>query len=161
MVDRNFLTNKIQRAEHRNSNSTLKQFSPEDNHLQTKEENELSHDWVEKINGNYKETLTCGDRVYYIDLQAKGSKIWRTGIILQRKKDYEYSNGIKRAHGYHINDIKNCTTVSSTRQDIRKYKHTKVEWKLLEKANKHLAEMRREFMKNENFQDPRHSKEFT
>ena len=159
LVDRNFLTNKIQRWEHRNSNPTLKQFSTGDNHPQTKEENELLQDWVKKINGNYKETLTCGDRVYYIDhLTTKGSKRWRTGIILQRKKDYEYFNGIKREHGYDIYDIENCTTVSRTRQDIRKYKHTKVEWKLLEKANKHLAKMRREFMKNENFKDPRMEK---
>jgi hypothetical protein len=45
----------------------MKPFSREDRHAQTKEENELSHDWVEKINGSYGEPLTCGDRIYYID----------------------------------------------------------------------------------------------
>ena len=42
-------------------------------------------------------------------------------------------------------------TVSRTRQDIRKYKDTKIERQILERANKHLADMRREFMKNERF----------
>ena len=50
-------------------------------------------------------------------------------------------------------DIKNCTTVSRTRQDIRKYKHTKIEREILERANKHLAEMRREFLKSD-FHNP-------
>ena len=66
-----------------------------------------------------------------------------------------YSSGIKRSHGYDIYDIKNCTTVSRTRQDIRKYKHTKIEREILERANKHLSDMRREFLKNDDFQNPR------
>merc|ERR1712030_76112 len=33
--------------------------------------------------------------------------------------------------------------------DIRKYKHTKIEREILERANKHLAEMRREFIKSD------------
>ena len=102
--------------------------------------------------------MTCGDRVYYLDHQAKGSDRWRRGIILQRKADYVYSSGIYRSHGYDIYDIKNCTTVSRTRQDIRKYKHTKIEREILERDNKHLAEMRREFLKNNNFQNPRMEK---
>ena len=35
------------------------------------------------------------------------------------------------------------------RNDIRKYKHTKIEREILERANKHLAEMRREFLKSD------------
>ena len=40
-------------------------------------------------------------------------------------------------------------TVSRTRNDIRKYKHTKIEREILERANKHLAEMTREFLKSD------------
>ena len=127
----------------------------EDTHEQTKEENAKSRNWVETINGNYGETLTCGDRVYYIDPQEKGAKRWRKGIILQRKADYVYKSGIRRSHGYDIYDIENCTTVSRTRHDIRKYKHTKIERTILERANKHLAEMREEFLKNDGFQNSR------
>jgi hypothetical protein len=148
----------LQRAELRNSNPTLKPFTNEDRHTQTKEDNELSNDWVEKINGSYGAPLTCGDRVYYVDFQARGSNRWRRGIVLQRKADYVYSSGIHRSHGYDMYDIKNCTTVSRTRQDIHKYKHTKIEREILERANKHLAEMRREFLKNDDFQNPRMEK---
>ena len=66
-----------------------------------------------------------------------------------------YSSGVRRSHGYDIYDIKNCTTVSRTRQDIRKYKHTKIEREILERANRHLAEMREEFLKNDRFQNSR------
>ncbi len=120
-----------------------------DHHPQTREGNELSKNWVEKINGKYDESLTCGDRVYYVDYQARGSNRWRKGIILKRKTDYKMSSGIYRAHGYDIYDIENCTTISRTRHDIRKFKHTKVERHILERANKHLAEMRREFLKSD------------
>ena len=137
LVDRKWLTDRKQSAELRNLNPTLKSFTPVDRHPQTKEENKLSHDWVEKVNGSYGEQLTCGDRVYYLDHQASGSHRWRMGMILQRKADYVHSSGIMRSHGYHIYDIDNCTTVSRTRQDIRKYKHTKVERKILERAKKH------------------------
>ena len=157
LVERKYLSDKIQRAELRNSNPTLKPFNKEDRHIQTKKDNELSNDWVEKINGSYGEPLTCGDRVYYIDHQASGSNRWRRGIVLQRKQDYVYSTGIHRSHGYDLYDIKNCTTVSRTRQDIRKYKHTKIEREILERANKHLADMRREFLKSD-FQNPRMEK---
>ena len=127
----------------------MKPYSKEDRHRQTKEENDLSSDWVEKVNGAYNAPLTCGDRVYYIDYQATGCNRWRRAIVLQRKQDYVYSTGIHRSHGYDLYDIKNCTTVSRTRSDIRKYKHTKIEREILERANKHLAEMRREFLKSD------------
>ena len=91
--------------------------------------------------------------MYYVNHQATGSNRWRKGIVLQRKRDYIYSTGIHRSHGYDLYDIKNCTTVSRTRQDIRKYKHTKIEREILERANKHLADMRREFLKSD-FQNP-------
>ena len=94
LIDRELLTDKVQRAEHRGSNPKLKPFTPEDKHAPTQEENDLSADWVEKINGevNMAEELTCGDRVYYVDHQAavKGPGRWRTGIIIKRKRDYAY-----------------------------------------------------------------------
>ena len=52
LVERKYMSDKIQRAEYRNSNPTLKPFSNEDRHQQTKEDNELSKGWVEKINGS-------------------------------------------------------------------------------------------------------------
>ena len=52
LIERKWLSNKKQRAEPRNSNPTMKPFSLEDRHTQTKEEYDLSHDWVEKINGS-------------------------------------------------------------------------------------------------------------
>ena len=107
--------------------------------------------WVEKVHANPTEELTCGDRVYYVDHQAKGYGRWRTGLILQRKQDYEYSSGIRRAHGYDIYNIENCTIVSKTRPDIRKFKHTKAERKILEVAHKHLSEMIKEFMRDDTF----------
>merc|ERR1712030_91632 len=100
LVDIKYTTDKLQRSEVRNSNPTLKPFSKEDRHRPTKEENELSSDWVEKVNGSYNANLTCGDRVYYIDHQASASTRWRKAIVLQRKKDYIYSTGIRRSHGY-------------------------------------------------------------
>ena len=90
LIDRKWLSNKKQREQLRNSNPTMKPFSREDRHAQTKKENDLSHNWVEKINGSYGEPLTCSDRVYYIDHQARGSYGWRRGIVLQRKANYIY-----------------------------------------------------------------------
>ena len=143
----------MQRAEHTGSNPEARQFTPEDKHIPTKEENDLSKTWVEKINGNVTEDLTCGDRVYYIDHQraVKGPRRWRTGIIIKRKQDYKYSTGIRKSHGYNIYDVENCTTVTRTRNDIRKYKHTKIERQLLESAHSHIKAMREEFMKNDRF----------
>ena len=48
--------------------------------------NNISKQWVEKIyQRDYKETLTCGDRVYYVDHpRLKGIHKWRTGIIIKR-----------------------------------------------------------------------------
>ena len=85
---------------------------------------------------------------------VKGAKRWRPGVILKRKSDYEYSTVVRASHGYDIYDIENCTTVSRTRADIKKYKHMKIECKLLEKAHEHLGAMRREFQKNNDFQNP-------
>ena len=71
LVDRQLMTEKVQRAEHTGSNPEAKAFTPEDKHSPTQEENDFSADWVEKINGevNMADELTCGDRVYYIDHQ--------------------------------------------------------------------------------------------
>merc|ERR1712015_316052 len=83
LVERKYVSDKIQRAELRNSNPTLKPFSKVDKHAQTKADNELSTEWVEKINGSYGAPLTCGDRVFYIDHQACASERWRKAIVLQ------------------------------------------------------------------------------
>ena len=104
--------------------------------------------------------LTCGDRVFYVDHAAHGSERWRKALVLQRKQDYVYHSGIYRSHGYDLYDVKNCTTVSRTRQDIRKYKHTKIERELLVKANKHLEELNREFLKSD-FYNPNDNKPST
>ena len=77
--------------------------------------------------------------------------------MLQRKQDYVYHSGIYRSHGYDLYDVKNCTTVSRTRQDIRKYKHTKIERKILENIHKHLNELNREFLKSD-FYNPNDNK---
>jgi hypothetical protein len=118
LVDRKYLSDKKQRSEVRNTNPILKPHSKEDRHIPTEEENDLSNDLVEKVSGSYNATLTCGDRVFYIDHQANGSNRWRKGIILQRKKDYTYSTGIYRSHGYDIYDIKNCTTENKERNQL-------------------------------------------
>ena len=47
-----------------------KETNSSDKHQPTREENDISSDWVEKVDGNYKETLTCGDRVFYIGYQV-------------------------------------------------------------------------------------------
>ena len=122
----------------------------------TKEENNLSKDWEEPASTiNPTSKLSCGDRVFYIDFQVgKGPRKWKPGIIIQRKKEYNYSTGIRESHRFDIYDIQNCTYVTRTRKDIRKYKHTKVERKIMDRANKHLAEMREEFMKNKRFIGP-------
>ena len=97
-----------------------------DNHQMTQNERVLSKDWVEKITFRPNNLLSCGDRVFFLDHYSKGYDRWRIGIILSRKTDYDYTDGIRTPHGYDIYDIENCTTVSRTRADIRKYKHTKV-----------------------------------
>ena len=91
LISREVLSERKQRAEHTGSNPEARPFTPEDQHTPTQEENDLSADWVEKINGEVSvstDELTCGDRVYYIDHQkaAKGPGRWRTGVIIKRKK---------------------------------------------------------------------------
>ena len=152
LVDRKILGEQLTRAEFRNTNPRKKALSPEDTHPPTKEENNISKDWVEKVNqGDYKETLTCGDRVYYVDHpRAKGLHKWRSGIIIKRKPDCEYYSGPRASNGYEIWDVEKCTTVSRTRAHIRKFKHTKVERELLEGVHKHIEAMRKEYFKPEN-----------
>ena len=57
LVERKYVSEKLQRAQVRNSNPTLKPFSNKDRHTPTKEENELSSDWVEKVSGSYAAPL--------------------------------------------------------------------------------------------------------
>ena len=154
LVSREWLTEKVNAKEnplptHPDNNTT----NGEDNHAQTDMERIQSKDWVEKIQARPTQQLSIGDRVYFVAHHTKGYNRWRTGIILDRKSDYEYSTGTRRSHGYILYDIENCTTVSRTRADIRKYKNSKVERKLLETAQKHLQGMREEFFKNERFRN--------
>ena len=116
-------------------------------------ENSESQDWEESTSElNPKQTLNCGDRVFYIDFTLrKGPRRWRAGIIIQRKQEYYYSHGRREAHGYDIYDVENCTHVTRTRKDIRKYKPGKMERKVMEQINKNLGEIRTEFYKNEKF----------
>ena len=95
--------------------------------------------------------MTCGDRVYYVDHpRLRGMHKWRTGVIIKRKPGCDYYSGPQASNGYDIWDVEKCTTVSRTRQHIRKYKHTKAERELVEGFHKHLDAMRREFHKPEN-----------
>ena len=71
-----------------------------------------------ELDRSFTIVLVIIDKIYYIDHQASGSNRWRKGIVLQRKKDYIYSTGIHRSHGYDLYDIRNCTTVSRPRGDI-------------------------------------------
>ena len=88
-----------------------------------------------------------------MDHHTKGWNKWRRGIIVNKKADFEYAAGPVRAHGYVIYDIKNCTTVTRTRHDIRLYKHSKVERELLETARKHLKAMIEQFHKKDSFRN--------
>ena len=107
---------------------------------------------MEKVHqGDYKEELSSGDRVYYVDHpRSKGVHKWRPGVIIKRKPDCEYHSGPQASHGYDIWDVEKCTTVSRTRQHIRKYKHNKVERNLMKAAHEHIKAMRREYFKPEN-----------
>ena len=152
LVDRKIQGEQLTRSEFRNTNPRKEALNSEDTHPPTREENNISKQWVEKIyQREYKETLTCGDRVYYVDHpRAKGMHKWRTGIIIKRKPDCEYYSGPQASNGYDIWDVEKCTTVSRTRAHIRKYKHTKAERELVEVVHKHTDAMRREFFKPEN-----------
>ena len=152
LVDRKILGEQLTRSEYRNTNPRKKALSPEDTHQPTREENNISKQWMETVHqGDYKETLTCGDRVYYVDHpRAKGLHKWRSGVIIKRKPDCEYYSGPQASHGYDIWDVEKCTTVSRTQAHIRKFKHTKVEHKLLQAAHEHIEAMRKEFFKPEN-----------
>ena len=78
LIERKCPSDKKQKMEMQNTKPTSKTSSSEDNHKQTQEERVLSKDWVKKIHGRHGETLTCGDRVFYLDPQEKGAKRWRT-----------------------------------------------------------------------------------
>ena len=64
LVDRKILGEKITRSEFRNTNPRKEALNPDDTHPPTREENNISKHWVEKVHqGDYKETLTSDDRV--------------------------------------------------------------------------------------------------
>ena len=114
----------------------------------------MSKDWLEKTSETNPTThLECGDRIYYIDYHIKkGPRRWRRSIIIQRKQEYAYANRARRtAHGYDIYDIENCTHVTRTRKDIRKYRPTKMEREAMEQINRNLASIREEYEKNKEF----------
>ena len=50
LVDRKILAEKITRSEHRNTNPRKKALNPEDTHTPTKEKNNISKHWAEKVN---------------------------------------------------------------------------------------------------------------
>ena len=128
----------------------------EDRDTATKEENELSKTWVEKIKDtNPVAKISCGDRVFFLDHQVKkGPRKWRPGIIIQRKKEYKYATGIREARGFDIYDGQTCTYITRTRHDIRKYRPTKMEKQIMERLSEFLGDIRREFFKDERFIGP-------
>ena len=69
-------------------------------------------------------------------------------------KEYYYSFGRRTAHGYDIYDVENCTHVTRTRKDIRKYRQNKMERLAMEQINKNLGEIREEYFKNKDFIGP-------
>ena len=90
--------------------------------------------------------------MFYIDYNfGKGPRRWRTGIIIQRKREFFYHASRRTAHGYDIYDIENCTHVTRTRKDIRKYRPTKMEREAMEQINRNLASIREEYEKNKEF----------
>jgi hypothetical protein len=90
--------------------------------------------------------------VFYIDYNVgKGPHRWRTGIIIQRKRDFFYHSSRRTTHGYDIYDVENCTHVTRTRKDIRKYRPTKMEREAMEQINRNLASIREEYEKNKEF----------
>ena len=127
--------------------------APSDRDPDTAQENEMSKDWLESTSEvDPKHTLNCGDRVFYIDYHyKKGPRRWRAGIIIQRKQEYYYSHGRRTSHGYDIYDVENCTHVTRTRKDIRKYRPSKMERLAMEQINKNLGEIRAEYFKNRDF----------
>jgi hypothetical protein len=155
---------RITKGEYKGTNPTYKsapqptapeqpqtETAPTDTDPDTAEENEMSKDWLEKTSeSNPTAHLECGDRIYYIDYHyKKGPRKWRRGIIIQRKQEYAYANRARRtAHGYDIYDIENCTHVTRTRNDIRKYRPTKMEREAMEQINRNLALIREEYEKN-------------
>ena len=130
-----------------------KSATPIDQDPDTALENEMSRDWLEKASETTpKHALDCGDRVFYIDYNVgKGPRRWRTGIIIQRKSDFFYHCSRRTAHGYDIYDVENCTHVTRTRKDIRKYRPDKMEREAMEQINKNLGVIRAEYYKNKRF----------
>ena len=102
LVDRKLQGDRLTRSEVRNTNPRLKALNPEDTHSPTREENNISKEWVEKVHQrDYNEELTSGDRVYYVDHpRNKGVHKWRSGVIIKRKPDCEYHTGPQASHGY-------------------------------------------------------------
>ena len=133
-----------------------KTASPVDQDPDTALENEMSKDWLEQVSDKtLKQALDCGDRVFYIDYNVgKGPRRWRTGIIIQRKKEFFYHASRRTAHGYDIYDVENCTHVTRSRKDIRKYRFTKMEREAMEQINKNLGVIRTEYYKNQKFISP-------
>ena len=70
------------------------------------------------------------------------------------KKEFNYYSTRRTAHGYDIYDVENCTHVTRTRNDIRKFKHGKMERIAMEQINENLGKIRHEYMKNRKFVSP-------
>ena len=71
-----------------------------------------------------------------------------------RKKDIEQNGTVMEANGYDIIDTNSGKWTTQTRDDIRKYKHTKVEAKILKGYVKFLNTLHTERNKYFDFQIP-------
>ena len=166
ILDGKIPADRITKGEYRGTNPNLPQDKPQDKSPEgtnptdldpdTAAENEMSKDWTEPVSDReLKNSLDCGDRVFFIDYHfQKGPRRWRTGIIIQRKKEFFYHDSKRTAHGYDIYDVENCTHVTRTRKDIRKYRPGKMERETMEQINENLAKIRHEYLKNKKFISP-------
>ena len=127
----------------------------QDHDAQTRLERKYDSNWLEKIHQEPTENLSSGDKVYYKDPSVKGWGRWRAGVILARKGDYVYNDGIRHANGFDIYDPETRRAVSRTRRDIRKYKMTRMEKELMDEAVDHCNKMKWEDEKSKTFQETR------
>ena len=133
----------------------IKKCLGEDGDAQTRLERKYDKNWLEKIHQEPTEGLSSGDKVYFKNHIVKGWGRWRPGVILARKTDYVYADGIRPANGFDIYDPETRRPVTRTRMDIRKYKMTRVEKDLMEKAVEHCNKMKWENENSKTFMETR------
>ena len=130
----------------------------EDMDIHTRIERNRDTDWLEKIHKSPEHSLSSGDRVYFSMPNVKGYGKWKSGIIMERKEDYQYADGTRSSKGFTIFDLENCKTTTRTRRDIRKYKMSKVEKELMKECVKIANKLQIEFHKNPATSPPDHPK---